>query len=169
MVQHVTLHDFLTQQPTNLCTLIIHPPATTLIYTKAGTIKNPQPPLQLCPSITSSLKHQHNTQTCMISDGHGITGFSLSLIVTVNVQVPVRPFTSVAVYVTTVAPRENVLPIACDGVGAPTPALSVAEAGLHVTTAVACPESVFWITNGTEVHFFTCTHCRDQMAHRMAR
>ena len=69
---------------------------------------------------------------CVISAGHTIAGFSVSLTVTVNEQVLVLVLASVTVYVTVVVPIGNTVPDACPAVSA------VTGAGqLSVPTGVA--------------------------------
>jgi len=64
-----------------------------------------------------------------------MTGFSVSLIVTVKLHVPMFPLASLAVQVTVVAPTTNVLPLAGAQVILVTAQLSVAVGAVQVTLA----------------------------------
>ena len=77
-------------------------------------------------------------------EGHVMTGFCPSTIVTVNEQVAEFPLISVAVLVTVVVPTLNVLPEAGLDTTEETVQLSVAVAE-NVTTALQLFKSVVWV------------------------
>ena len=85
---------------------------------------------------------------CVMSLGQPLmTGFSVSLTVTVNEQgvAFVFPQASSAVYVTVVTPTGNVSPGLCDGVSVTPGQLSLAVGAVQVTTAEQLPVSLDWV------------------------
>jgi hypothetical protein len=78
----------------------------------------PQLSVAVAANVTAAVQALGAVFTVML-DGQAIVGFWLSTTVTRNVQVAVRPERSVAITVTVVAPKANVLP----------------EAGLYVKVA----------------------------------
>jgi hypothetical protein len=73
----------------------------------------------------------------IISEGHCVkTGLVLSFTITLNEHVAIFPDPSVAVYVTTVVPSENVLPLLMLGVKEIKVQLSIAMGTAHVTIAL---------------------------------
>jgi hypothetical protein len=81
----------------------------------------------LVPTAGTSLAH------CTFTGGLVITGFSVSLTVTVKLQVAVLPEASVAVHVTELAPLANVEPLAGLHAVVTPGQLSVAVGGAQVT------------------------------------
>jgi hypothetical protein len=81
-------------------------------------IVEPQLSVAVAANVTAAVQALGAVFTVML-DGQAIVGFWLSTTVTRNVQVAVRPERSVAITVTVVAPKANVLP----------------EAGLYVKVA----------------------------------
>ena len=100
------------------------------------------PPLLFNQAISSAVLPDPSHSTVSSAAGVPMVGLSLSSTTTSNVALVVLPWMSVAVYVTVVDPRLNVLPEAMSEVRVATAQLSVTVGSVSVTTASQEPGSV---------------------------
>ena len=141
----VTIKEQLLVLPfTSVAVLVTVVVPTLNVLPEAGVdtiVDTPQLSLAVTENVTTALQLFILPFT-VIFDGQVMTGAWLSATVTVNEQVLVLPYISVAELVTVVVPVANVLPEAGFDTTVDTPQLSVAVT-LNVTTALQFPASVF--------------------------